>query len=267
MRRRPACFNCSWFLTLDMYSSEIYIRPFPPCNLLKRRLPANHLRNRQPRDVGVLVTASSWLLLRLRLARCSSITMTRRSNECARSLLPPLLLCTSRTHASLAAVQDIVHLILQYLQDEGYTTSFMTMQDEANVKLAEQQTQRTVFKRMRKAILGITPTHKRSFGPRLALHQRRLACRFTRLRARLHLCIRCPDGDWIEVDKLSSKISFQQQKSFLCAAYRERLVELNTFLLASCLARSLASSLPHLLTCSRACSPACSPGTPPTESS
>ena len=33
-----------------MYSSEIYIRPFPPCNLLKRRLPANHLRNRQPRD-------------------------------------------------------------------------------------------------------------------------------------------------------------------------------------------------------------------------
>jgi hypothetical protein len=46
-------------------------------------------------------------------------------------------------------------LILQYLQDEGYATSFMTVQDEANVKFAEHQTQRSTFKRMRKAILGM----------------------------------------------------------------------------------------------------------------
>ena len=77
--------------------------------------------------------------------------------------------------------QDIVHLILQYLQDEGFTTSFLTMQDETNVKLAELQTQRSLFKRMRKAIL---------------------------------------DGDWVEVDKLCSKMSFQQQKSFLYAVIR-----------------------------------------------
>ena len=32
--------------------------------------------------------------------------------------------------------------------------SFLTMQDEAKIKLAEKQTQRSYFKRMRKAILG-----------------------------------------------------------------------------------------------------------------
>ena len=76
---------------------------------------------------------------------------------------------------------------MQYLQDEGYTTSFLTMQDEANVKLAEQQTQRSLFKRMRKAIL---------------------------------------EGDWVEVDKLCGKMNFQQQKSFLYAVYREQFIEL-----------------------------------------
>jgi COMPASS component SWD3 len=76
---------------------------------------------------------------------------------------------------------------MQYLQEEGYTTSSLTLQDETNVKLAEQQTQRTLFKRMRKAIL---------------------------------------DGDWVEVDKLCSKTTFQQQKSFQYAAYREQFIEL-----------------------------------------
>lgn len=54
----------------------------------------------------------------------------------------------------LACAQDIVCLILQFLQDEGFTTSFLTMQDETKIKLAEKQTQRSYFKRMRKAILG-----------------------------------------------------------------------------------------------------------------
>ena len=62
------------------------------------------------------------------------------------------------------------------------------MQDETKTKLAEQQNQRSLFKRMRKAIL---------------------------------------DGDWLEVDKLCSKMIFQQQqKSFLYAAYREQFIEL-----------------------------------------
>ena len=60
------------------------------------------------------------------------------------------------------------------------------MQDESNVRLAEQQTQRTLFKRMRKAII---------------------------------------DGDWVEVDKLCGKMTFQQ-KAFQYAAYREQFIEL-----------------------------------------
>ena len=62
--------------------------------------------------------------------------------------------------------QDILRMILQYLQDEGYSTSFLTVQDEANVKLAEQQSQRSQLKRARKAIL---------------------------------------EGDWIEVEKLTRR--------------------------------------------------------------
>ena len=34
------------------------------------------------------------------------------------------------------------------------------------------------------------------------------------------------DGDWVEVDKLCGKMTFQQQKSFLYAAYREQFIEL-----------------------------------------
>ena len=90
--------------------------------------------------------------------------------------------------------QDILRMILQYLQDEGYSTSFLTVQDEANVKLAEQQGQRSQLKRARKAIL---------------------------------------EGDWNEVEKLcrrwtedGSKISPSQQKSFLYSIYREQYLEL-----------------------------------------
>ena len=35
--------------------------------------------------------------------------------------------------------QDIIRMILQYLQEEGYAASFVTIQDETNVKLAEQR--------------------------------------------------------------------------------------------------------------------------------
>ena len=90
--------------------------------------------------------------------------------------------------------QDILRMILQYLQDEGYTASFLTVQDEANVKLAEQQAQRAQLKRTRKAIL---------------------------------------EGDWNEVEKQCrrwaedlSKMSSSQQRTFLYAVYRLQYLEL-----------------------------------------
>ena len=78
-------------------------------------------------------------------------------------------------------------MILQYLQDEGYPASSMTIQDETNVKLLEQVSQRAHVKRMRRAIL---------------------------------------DGDWLEVEKLCAKSGFAKSKSFLYAAYRAQYLEL-----------------------------------------
>ena len=78
-------------------------------------------------------------------------------------------------------------MILQYLQDEGYTASSMTIQDETNVKLLEQVSQRAHVKRMRRAIL---------------------------------------DGDWLEVEKLCAKSGFANVKNFQYAAYRTQYLEL-----------------------------------------
>ncbi|KAL1515882.1 hypothetical protein AB1Y20_002497 [Prymnesium parvum] len=90
--------------------------------------------------------------------------------------------------------EDILRMILQYLQNDGYSASFLTLQDEANVKLAEQQGQRSQLKRARKAIF---------------------------------------EGDWAEVEKVFrrwaedvSKISPSQQKSFLYSIHREQYLEL-----------------------------------------
>ena len=71
--------------------------------------------------------------------------------------------------ARLSLSQDIICCILQYLQDEGYVASFLTMQDEAKIKLAEKQTQRSYFKRMRKAILGARSDTLRASPSRTAL--------------------------------------------------------------------------------------------------
>lgn len=46
-------------------------------------------------------------------------------------------------------------MIVQYLQDSGYTASALTIQDEANVKMYEELEQRSHLKAMRKAILGM----------------------------------------------------------------------------------------------------------------
>ena len=83
--------------------------------------------------------------------------------------------------------RDIVSMIAQYLQDEGYMASCLTVQDEAEVKLMEQQNRSGVLKRMRKCVV---------------------------------------EGDWGEVEKLTAKVQFQQPKSFLYACHRQQFLEL-----------------------------------------
>jgi hypothetical protein len=61
----------------------------------------------------------------------------------------------SRDHDTRWWNQDIICMIVQYLQDSGYTSSALTIQDEANVKMYEELEQRVQLKAMRKAILGI----------------------------------------------------------------------------------------------------------------
>jgi hypothetical protein len=45
-------------------------------------------------------------------------------------------------------------MIIQYLSDEGYTASKMTVYDEANVKWHEREERIVEVKRLKKAILG-----------------------------------------------------------------------------------------------------------------
>ena len=52
--------------------------------------------------------------------------------------------------------QDIIRMILQYLQEEGYAASFVTIQDETNVKLAEQRTHHPRQQRRERIALGAT---------------------------------------------------------------------------------------------------------------
>lgn len=51
-------------------------------------------------------------------------------------------------------LQDVVRMIVQYLQDEGYVASIMTIQDEANVRFTEHLKNRSHFKGIKTAILG-----------------------------------------------------------------------------------------------------------------
>ncbi|KAJ3086995.1 hypothetical protein HK102_012019 [Quaeritorhiza haematococci] len=82
--------------------------------------------------------------------------------------------------------EDIIRVITQYLNDEGYHASKLTLLDEANVKSREREEQAIEIKRMRKAIL---------------------------------------EGDWPEVDKLCSKPLVKNQKSFLYAVYKQQYLE------------------------------------------
>mmetsp|Transcript_37641 Transcript_37641/g.150106 ORF Transcript_37641/g.150106 Transcript_37641/m.150106 type:complete len:603 (-) Transcript_37641:890-2698(-) len=83
--------------------------------------------------------------------------------------------------------EDIIRIIIQYLQDEGYTSSSMILQDEANVKMKNMALQKSQLRKMKKAIL---------------------------------------EGDWIEVEKLCTKQTFRYQKSFLYGVYEQMYLEL-----------------------------------------
>eukprot|EP01132_Coremiostelium_polycephalum_P009326 gene9326-11436_t len=83
--------------------------------------------------------------------------------------------------------EDIIRMIIQYLQDEGYTSSLMTIQDEANVKFSEHVYKISQMKKMKKAIL---------------------------------------EGDWNEVEKLCTKNTFKNHQSFLYAVYKQAYLEL-----------------------------------------
>eukprot|EP01113_Clastostelium_recurvatum_P035398 TRINITY_DN4932_c0_g1_i4.p1 TRINITY_DN4932_c0_g1~~TRINITY_DN4932_c0_g1_i4.p1 ORF type:complete len:633 (-),score=71.36 TRINITY_DN4932_c0_g1_i4:60-1958(-) len=83
--------------------------------------------------------------------------------------------------------EDILRMIMQYLQDEGYNSSVMTLQDEANIKMAEQVQKTILVKKMRKLIL---------------------------------------EGDWGEVEKLCAKNPFKHSNAFLYAVYKQVYLEL-----------------------------------------
>ncbi|KAJ3034828.1 hypothetical protein HK097_004386, partial [Rhizophlyctis rosea] len=82
--------------------------------------------------------------------------------------------------------EDIIRIIVQYLSDEGYNASKLTVLDEANVKSHEREERHIDLKRMRKAVL---------------------------------------DGDWAEVDKLCSKPLLRNYKTFLYAVYKQQYLE------------------------------------------
>ncbi|KAL6070987.1 WD40 repeat-containing protein SMU1 [Balamuthia mandrillaris] len=83
--------------------------------------------------------------------------------------------------------EDIIGMIIQYLQDNDYTASSLTLQDETNVKLSEKLHDRSHFKDIRRAIT---------------------------------------EGDWAEVEKLCTKQTFRNHKSFLYAVHKQQYLEL-----------------------------------------
>lgn len=50
--------------------------------------------------------------------------------------------------------EDIIAIIMQYLQDEGYHASQSVLYDETNVKWKEREERTLEVKRLKKAILG-----------------------------------------------------------------------------------------------------------------
>eukprot|EP00698_Gefionella_okellyi_P005108 TRINITY_DN14689_c0_g1_i1.p1 TRINITY_DN14689_c0_g1~~TRINITY_DN14689_c0_g1_i1.p1 ORF type:complete len:564 (-),score=73.00 TRINITY_DN14689_c0_g1_i1:15-1637(-) len=83
--------------------------------------------------------------------------------------------------------EQIVAMIGQYLQDEGYSAAAVTLLDEANIKRRQDARTRELTASMKRAIL---------------------------------------EGNWEEVDQLCSKNQFRNRKSFLYAVCKQQFLEL-----------------------------------------
>ncbi|CAO3687778.1 unnamed protein product [Umbelopsis vinacea] len=102
--------------------------------------------------------------------------------------------------------EDIIRMILQYLSDEGYYSSRAVVHDEANVKWKEREERGIEAKRLKQAILGKLLTML-AMSP---FHQ---------------LIFLFLDGDWSEVEKLSSKPIVKNHRSFLYSLYKQQYLE------------------------------------------
>ncbi|XXQ34984.1 WD40 repeat-containing protein SMU1 [Plasmodiophora brassicae] len=83
--------------------------------------------------------------------------------------------------------RDVMRLIIQYLRDEGYMASMLTVQDETNVKIAESAQRRARIRRLQSSICA---------------------------------------GEWSEVESLCQKIPFSLSKCLLYATYKQQYLEL-----------------------------------------
>ncbi|KAL3683464.1 hypothetical protein R1sor_001486 [Riccia sorocarpa] len=83
--------------------------------------------------------------------------------------------------------EDIIKMIIQYLQEEGYFASMMTIQDEANVRVNENLRYRSQIKRIKTAIM---------------------------------------DGEWSELEKLVQKTPLKDNQQFLYNFYKQQYLEL-----------------------------------------
>ncbi|KAI9206639.1 WD40-repeat-containing domain protein [Polychytrium aggregatum] len=82
--------------------------------------------------------------------------------------------------------EDIIRMIVQYLGDEGYNMSKLTILDEANVKWHERNEKSMEIRRLKKSIL---------------------------------------DGDWLEVEKLMIKPLVKNHKAFMYSIYKQQYLE------------------------------------------
>ena len=124
----------------------------------------------------------------------STSAMQARAQGAARGFLGTLSKKPDRVvlNPKNPAIKDeILKMIVSYLQDEGYHASSMLLQDEANVRRIEtkrdEQDRRQKGKIVKKAIV---------------------------------------DGDWAEVEKFLNKSPIKSMKSFLFYVYKQQYLEL-----------------------------------------
>lgn len=91
-------------------------------------------------------------------------------------------------HNDSTIKSEIIQVIVQYLQDEGYVTSSLIVQDEANLKVKNTSNKRSQLRRIRRAVMN---------------------------------------GDWIEVENILGQkgTGFRHQSQFLYAVYKQQYLE------------------------------------------